>query len=213
MQDSNHRIILTVPTNNTGNGGIEAGLIYSTGEYLFDHVFQLKNDGILKLIRFLYKHNGGIFSHRFAHILKYNNEIVGIELGYSGWQYLYHNFINIYHIIKYFRSPTLIYSMEKRSGDINKISAKIPFNEYYIAHFAVIPRFQEQGLGSRLMVETLARLKKLGYKKCSLDVSMDNISAQKFYEKHGFEVIQEMRDEKLEKEFGLHGRYRMVKEL
>ncbi len=53
---------------------------------------------------------------------------------------------------------------------------------------ATHPKFHGQGIGTRFMTELFKKLKHEGIKRIDLCVEADNIIAQKFYEKLGFQL-------------------------
>ncbi|MNP52873.1 Spermidine N(1)-acetyltransferase [compost metagenome] len=85
-----------------------------------------------------------------------------------------------------FRYPTLI-----RSN-----------HHVYEINIAVHPRYQHEGIGTRLMEKMMDWAAEQGIKKLSLRVLSSNDRALKFYEKCGFE-----REGRLIKEFYVGGRY------
>jgi len=54
----------------------------------------------------------------------------------------------------------------------------------------VDPRFRKQGIGSRLLQAVMGILKKWKITKITLQVSVDNTLAIKFYQKHGFNIME-----------------------
>ncbi len=56
----------------------------------------------------------------------------------------------------------------------------------------VDPSFRRRGIGSKLINTAKLILKQRDVKKITLQVSMDNLPAIKFYEKHGFHITQRL---------------------
>lgn len=50
----------------------------------------------------------------------------------------------------------------------------------------VHPKFQHQGLGSRILLHTLGEMRSRGYSHAVLDTAEKNVYARRFYEKLGF---------------------------
>ena len=61
-------------------------------------------------------------------------------------------------------------------------------DEYHIAHLAVSPEFQRRGIGKALLKHAEALASQAGYRKCSLNVEINNNPAQALYEKMGYVV-------------------------
>lgn len=72
------------------------------------------------------------------------------------------------------------YLLAERQGDIA-----------YIGRIAVAPQHQRQGIGTRLMVEALARLRDAGLKAVHLNTQEDNTPARALYEGLGFQPTRE----------------------
>tara|TARA_Y100000590_G_scaffold452259_1_gene595090 strand:- start:72706 stop:73164 length:459 start_codon:yes stop_codon:yes gene_type:complete len=72
----------------------------------------------------------------------------------------------------------------------NKVSGFIAFqgvgNAYELIMIIVDKYYRNNGLGSYLLSEAIRKLKLKGVSLITLDVSNDNIIAQKLYKKHGF---------------------------
>lgn len=59
-------------------------------------------------------------------------------------------------------------------------------DESELLTIGILPEFQGQGLGKRLLAASLAEVKKNGAKKCFLEVRVSNLPALTLYEKAGF---------------------------
>lgn len=60
------------------------------------------------------------------------------------------------------------------------------FDEANLIKIAVAPAKQKSGIGTNLLVCVVAKLKELGVTKLYLEVSCNNQTAIKFYQKHNF---------------------------
>ena len=65
----------------------------------------------------------------------------------------------------------------------------ILFDEAYIANIAVDINYQGMGIGSRLMESLFDVLSSKEIKRCTLEVRVSNVRAQKLYNKFGFKVV------------------------
>ena len=84
---------------------------------------------------------------------------------------------------------------------------------YYISHLAVLPAYQGQGLGRRLLVHAESRARAAGLEQCSLTVEIGNERAYRLYEKVGYRPVQTIETPRLNRRIGLRGIRRMVKVL
>jgi hypothetical protein len=66
-------------------------------------------------------------------------------------------------------------------------------DEYYIAHIAVAPHRQRQGVATALLAKAYGLAAELGLRKVSLVVDRENQPARLVYDKAGFRVVQEVR--------------------
>jgi len=60
----------------------------------------------------------------------------------------------------------------------------------YISNISVLPTFQGNGIGTRLLLECAQYARQLGYGFIDLNVDQRNISAIALYVKHGFKLLQ-----------------------
>lgn len=67
-------------------------------------------------------------------------------------------------------------------------------NSSYISLIATQKAARSQGIGSGLLDYVLAISRNRNFSYCSLEVSKSNISAQRFYKKKGFEIIEEREE-------------------
>lgn len=188
-------------------------LIYATGYYFFDYLFALPKDKIFELLRNLFSKKQGIFSYKFASVAIHNKETVGVLIGYDSQTERIHKLFTILHIIKKYGILKTI-PIILRSNNVDKFIGKIEKNSFYIANLAVIEDVRHRHVGSALLEYILLKIKKdKKYNTCSLDVSIKNKDAINLYKDYGFKIANEIRNNKLEKKFGLIGQYRMIKRI
>ena len=65
----------------------------------------------------------------------------------------------------------------------------VVLDEAYINYFVINPKFRERGFGSNLMTYLIKRCKKLNIKKLLLEVSENNLTAEKFYTRFDFFTV------------------------
>ena len=85
--------------------------------------------------------------------------------------------------------------------------------QYYISHLAVLPAYQGQGLGRRLLAHAEGKARAAGLGQCSLTVEIGNERAYSLYEKVGYRPVQTIETPRLNHRIGLRGIRRMVKVL
>ncbi len=58
---------------------------------------------------------------------------------------------------------------------------------------AVLPQYRRMGIGSRLLLESVAEMKAAGATETYLEVRVSNITAIKLYQKLGYEIVKELK--------------------
>lgn len=187
-------------------------LIYSTGRCFFDYIFGADRMKTFNLLALLYKKRAGIFSHRFSTVAENRGAVAGLVLVYDGWQRRFHALLNDFHVFMHC-SPVAIVKMLYRDFYFKKFIKRIPHRSLYIAHLAVVPKFQGRGIGRLLLEHAIEAAKSSRYATCSLDVLIKNIVAVKLYQKMGFSIFKEIRHKGLEEQYQLEGQFRMIKNL
>ena len=66
---------------------------------------------------------------------------------------------------------------------------QVILDEAQINYFVINKKFRERGFGSRLMFYLVERCKKLNLNKILLEVSQNNITAEKFYNRFNFSTV------------------------
>ena len=66
---------------------------------------------------------------------------------------------------------------------------QVVIDEAQINYFVVKKRFRERGFGSHLMIYLINRCKDLNVSKLHLEVSQNNITAEKFYNRFDFSTV------------------------
>lgn len=74
--------------------------------------------------------------------------------------------------------------------------------KFHIAYFAVLPEFENQGIGTRLLQEAQTQARKMGMERAELLVSRDNAKAVDFYCSHGFQIQRYVLQNEFLKEDG-----------
>ncbi len=159
---------------------------------------------------------GNIYSHTEATLATHGDELMGVELGYSGQDQreLKRGLIKI--------GLTLLQSAAVNEEDLMLYSDKgfkvkylnpvIPNKAYYVTTLSVVKTYRGQGIGKELLENAIERARSAGYREIHLDVQSDN-SAVEFYERVGFTSIAETIVPELLHEHQVPMMKRMVKSL
>jgi len=103
-----------------------------------------------------------------------------------------------------------------RSNEPPKIISCIPDSvegAWVIDSVASIQRLRRKGIVSKLLKEIMEKGRKKGFKLAQINIYIGNVAAQRLYEKHGFTVIDEVRDPYFEAQIGSPGMARMLRNL
>lgn len=100
-----------------------------------------------------------------------------------------------------YRSLWLVRVPEGRAGD------------FYVAHLAVLPAFQGQGIGRRLLHWAEKEARRTGCARVSLTVEIGHTDALRFYIRQGYCVERTVRTPLLERRFGYPGVHVVTKVL
>jgi ribosomal protein S18 acetylase RimI-like enzyme len=78
---------------------------------------------------------------------------------------------------------------------------------------ATVPELRRQGITSKLLEKILERGRNQGFRRAQINIYIGNIPAQRLYEKHGFQIMDEQRHPDFEKEIGSPGMARLLRDL
>ena len=84
---------------------------------------------------------------------------------------------------------------------------------WMIDSVAAVPEFRRQGIVSKLLETVIKQGREKGFRHAQVNIYIGNTSAQRLYEKHGFAILDEMRDSYFEAEIGSPGMARMLRDL
>lgn len=88
------------------------------------------------------------------------------------------------------RDPQLFLVAEKEGRLVGAVMGGFDGRRGLVYHLAVHPSERERGIASALMEELEQRLKSIGCRRVYLLVTPQNISAQQFYEKRGWQRME-----------------------
>ena len=103
-----------------------------------------------------------------------------------------------------------------RSSEPPRIVSCIPDSvegAWIIDSVAAIEKFRRKGIVSKLLKEMMGKGRKNGFKLAQINIYIGNVAAQRLYEKHGFKVIDEVRDPYFEAQIGSPGMACMLRNL
>lgn len=90
------------------------------------------------------------------------------------------------------RNPTTSFVAESDGAIVGVIMAGHDGRRGYIYHTAVLPAYRNQGIAGRLVDSVMAALDKEGINKAALVAFKNNEAGNKFWEKRGFTVRDDL---------------------
>ncbi len=91
---------------------------------------------------------------------------------------------NIQHYLE--RNPGLSRIARNGNAVVGTILCGHDGRRGYVHHLAVSPEFRRQGIGRRLVEDSLGALKAVGIEKCHLFIFSDNIDGRRFWQHIGW---------------------------
>lgn len=90
----------------------------------------------------------------------------------------------------YLRLPAAFTIVAEEDGTIGGFLIAQSSKTGHIITIDVLPPYRRAGLGSQLLEESERRLLASGSSAVGLETAVDNVSALKFYKRHGYDVIK-----------------------
>ncbi|HAC59680.1 GNAT family N-acetyltransferase [Parvibaculum sp.] len=190
---------------------LAARLIYDTGSYVFDCLYDRDFDAYLKITSHLWLQEAGAFSHRHARAALFEGRLAGIALGFP--QPLYEQeFGTGMGAMAEMASPELLAHLPGVAGHIPWLFPEVPEDAWYLLFLSAHPQARGRGIGEKLLSECFERARAAGCASLHLDVASVN-PAVRFYERMGLERLAETSVPKIAASHGVPSHIRMVKTL
>lgn len=93
---------------------------------------------------------------------------------------------------KLVRDPDLFLVAEDDGRIVGTVIGGFDGRRGLLYHLAVVASFRGRGIGSRLMEEIESRLRAKGCIRCYLMVTPDNVEGMRYYEKRGWECMDQV---------------------
>jgi len=188
-----------------------ARLIYDTGSYVFDCLYNRDFDAFLRITSALWRREGGAFSHVHARAALHDGHLAGIALGFP--QHLYdQEFGTGMMAMAEMGTPELLAHLPTVAGHIPWLFPEVPDDAWYLLFLSAHPDARGRGIGEKLLLDCFARAKAAGCASLHLDVASVN-PAVRFYERMGLERLAETSVPKIAASHGVPSHIRMVKHL
>jgi ribosomal protein S18 acetylase RimI-like enzyme len=189
-----------------------ARLVYSTMGIEADWLFgQKKGLATLQVMADLSRDQENRLSHSLVYLAESNNQVVGLLLAYPGRLLSRLNWMTGWSLLKIWGiSATIrLARIQSAYGDLKEADA----DKFYISNLAVLPPFEGQGIGSRLMAFAEDLAQNHGHRKCSLIVAFGHERACRLYDHLGYKIAGSFLNGHPKVAEGSGGYYRMVKQV
>jgi len=188
---------------------LAARLIYDTGSYVFDCLYNCDFDTYLRITSNLWMREGGAFSHVHAKAAMSEGHLAGIALGFP--QPLYATEFGTGMIaMAELGTPELLAHLPSVAGHIPWLFPEVPEDAWYLLFLSAHPEARGRGIGEKLLLDCFERAKAAGCVSLHLDVAAIN-PAVRFYERMGLERLAETNVPKIATSHGVPPHIRMVK--
>ena len=191
---------------------VASALLYLTMGKMADYLFGADNpQNAQELLERLFRAKSNRFSYQFTEVATLSGEVTGLVIAYSG------------RLLKSLELPMALHLIQASGvlGFIRFMKRAFPLfgvkeaenDAYFISNLAVLPAYQGQGLGKYLLSQVEKTAREQGFNKISLTVDVENERAFSLYTRTGFNVIETVEIESLQKHIGYSGFHRMAKVL
>jgi ribosomal protein S18 acetylase RimI-like enzyme len=148
-----------------------------------------KPDLARQVIAHSYLHPSNRFSYQLANLaVAEDGHIAGLLLSFPGRRQTALSLGLMRQLLRVFSFPQLLRFLWGVLPMPRSVETKN--DEYYIAHLAVNPLDQRQGIGRELLLYAEAQARQHGLKRCSLIVELGNDPARRLYISQGYQVVE-----------------------
>jgi len=184
-------------------------LIYMTMGSLADYLLGGDDEGAAKkVISRLFRRQKNRYSYQYTNLAIIDGEVAGLILSYPGKVLKSLNFPMVESMIAVSELPQLL-QFFYRSLPLIRIK-EAAADEYFINNMAIFPKFRGQGIAKFLMNLAQKRAKESGLNKCALTVEIKNSRTVELYQYLGYQIVDTIKVERLNRRIGFTGLYRMV---
>ena len=166
---------------------LAARLIYLSMEKLADYLFGHVQLSIEEIFAGLFARDDNRFSWRNTDVAEWNGVPAGVLVSFPGSELPrlelaiglgLLRLCGVWDVLRLaLRAISIAGSIETRK------------DEYHIANLAVLPDYQNRGIGSALLGFAEEKARSTGIHKCSLIVNLGNPAAQRLYERIGYRIV------------------------
>lgn len=129
------------------------------------------------------------------------------EIGVRGWETTYAGFVHDHNRREYLddefwslerlrlilEHPEAVNLVAMQNGNVIGFitTERLDDGRYEVTRLYVDPEIRSQGIGTRMLQAVFAQLRERGVDELLVNVFGDNHAGRRFYERHGFELIED----------------------
>jgi ribosomal protein S18 acetylase RimI-like enzyme len=162
-----------------------APLIYAAGPALFSAVFGPPERAILRFFTALFRLPRNPFSYENGIVAEQGGRIVGLALAADAAERRRIG-RRLFWLAPRLRGPFALLRQFPNAWDIMACTSVPPSASFYLSILAVAPESRRQGIGSLLLAEVRRRAEAAGSPVLALHTEIDNHTAQRLYQRHGY---------------------------
>lgn len=164
-----------------------ARLIYGAGPILYNLLFGPSPEQAIGLFEALFALPQNPFSFENALVAERGGRVVGLALAADVAQ-RQRNGRRMMRLLPRHRGVWPLVRSLPVVLDIMRCSSTPPPDAYYLGILSVVPDVRGQGLGTLLIDEVHRRARQAGCPSIALHAELDNLDAQRFYRRHGYQI-------------------------
>jgi ribosomal protein S18 acetylase RimI-like enzyme len=162
-------------------------LIYLSMGELADYLFGGVHLSVEEILAGLFSLEGNRFDWKIAVIAEWDSQPVGLLASFLGSEFTRREMAIGLGLLKLCGLLDVLRLSVRALSIANGVETYR--DEYYLANMAVSPDFHGRGIGSSLLAYAEEKARRVGLKKCSLIVDVENPAARRLYERHGYKVV------------------------
>lgn len=187
-------------------------LMYSTGSYYFDFLFNINTDKFAEVFGALahgFTAENGIFSYKYTTVAEQDGKILGMERSFSNFEFKWENIAICKYMIGYYGLWKAL-KILPRSLVVDRIIPRLPRKSWLIYQLAVVPEARGLGIGTILLNHRIANINKIKNARIFIDVAETNPRAEKLYKSLGFNLFLDQRFPEITNKYHIPGGYRLI---
>lgn len=167
-------------------------LLHSAGPALYAYLYDTDQPRALEYIHFEFLSGKGFCGHERVTVVAQAGEVLATACCYDNREYFQMLAETTANMLRFY-GPVRIWAALRRAQHVGSVMKPPRVGELYLANFGVRPERRDQGIGSLLLADCIARARRGGYEVFGLDVAENNPRAEALYVRNGLQVVASKR--------------------